>query len=298
MRHDPAVTVLMAVYNGEPYLREALESVLGQSFSDFEFLIIDDASSDHTVEIVESYRDPRIRLIHNTRNLGLTASLNKGIELARGRYIARMDSDDISLPERFSRQFEFMESNPSVGVCGTWAKTIDPAGNVTGELRALTGASLKKLCWRPSPFLHPTVMVRADLMKSCGYNPEYPQAQDYELWLRLCRKTDFYNLDQFLVHYRIHLKSVFKTKRENQLLSSYKAFSEHVGNNKVTYEDFLSLIPVKATVNPIRRARSWWLASAKTGVDFRFFIIDNFIYLKLWIIRYNSLTNESNILID
>lgn len=298
MERDPAVTVLMSAYNGEPYLRKAVESVLGQTFSDFEFLVIDDASTDRTAEIVESYPDPRIRLIHNERNLGLTASLNKGIELARGRYIARMDSDDISMPERLSRQFEFMESHPSVGVCGTWAKTIDPAGNVTGELRALTGTSLKKLCWRPSPFLHPTVMARTILLISNRYKPEYQQAQDYELWLRLCQKTDFHNIDQFLLLYRKHPGSVFNSRRGNQLLSSYKAFSEYVGNINISYEDYLSLIPVKATVNPLRRTRSWWLASAKTGIDFKSFIIDNLIYLKLWIIGYNSLTNDPNNVID
>lgn len=294
MHRDPTVTVLMSVYNGERYLREAMDSVLRQSFPDFEFLVIDDASTDRTAEILESYPEPRIRLIRNKDNLGLTASLNKGIDLARGKYIARMDSDDISLPERLSRQVEFMEANPSVGVCGTWAKTIDQEGNVTGELRTLTGTLLKKYCWRPSPFLHPTVMAQATLLKANRYNPEYQQAQDYELWLRLCRITEFYNLDQYLVLYRTHLENIFKTKRGNQLLSSYKAFSEHGGNKNISYEDYLSLIPVKATVNPIRRARSCWLASAKTGLDFRSFIIDNLIYLKLWITQYNSLTNESN----
>jgi len=283
MGRDPAVTVLMSVYNGEPYLREAVESVLGQVFSDFEFLIIDDASTDRTVEIVESYRDPRIRLYHNERNLGLTVSLNKGIELARGRYIARMDGDDISLPERLSRQFEFMESHPSVGVCGTWAKTIDPAGNITGELSALTGASLKNLCWRPSPFLHPTVMVRADLMKSYGYNPEYRQAQDYELWLRLSPITDFHNLKNFLYLYRNHGKNVSKTYRKQQLSVAYKAFSEYIGNNKINYDGFLALIPEETKVDPLRRAFYWWLASARTGYEMKSLLLDNLIYLRLWV---------------
>ena len=119
---NPKVTVLMPVYNGEKYLKEAITSILLQTFDDFEFLIINDGSSDASVDIIQSFRDPRIRLVHNDTNIGLIATLNKGLKLAHGKYVARMDQDDISLPRRLEKQTYFMDNNPDVGVCGTWIK--------------------------------------------------------------------------------------------------------------------------------------------------------------------------------
>ncbi|TNE70794.1 glycosyltransferase family 2 protein, partial [bacterium] len=115
---SPVITCLMSVYNGEEFLREAMDSILDQTYTNFEFLIINDGSTDDTVPIIESYDDPRIRLIHNEVNIGLTKSLNKGIGLAKGEYIARMDADDISLPERFERQIEVL-LNSKIDICGT-----------------------------------------------------------------------------------------------------------------------------------------------------------------------------------
>jgi glycosyltransferase involved in cell wall biosynthesis len=171
---NPKVTVLMPVYNGEKYLREAIESILNQTFIDFEFLIINDGSTDRSVEIIESYSDPRIRLVHNERNMKLIATLNKGLELARGEYIARMDCDDISLPERLAKQVAFMDANPEVGVLGTAFQTIDSYGK-----------SLN------SPILG-------------GYTPEAIHVEDYDLWRRLSGVTQFSNLQDVLIYLRKH----------------------------------------------------------------------------------------------
>jgi len=118
--NQPQLTVLMPVYNGGPFLRSAIESILNQDFSDFDFLIIDDGSTDGSHEIAASYADPRIRLESNGRNLGLIATLNRGLDLARGTYVARMDADDIAFPDRLSKQLTFMEAHPEIGLCGTW----------------------------------------------------------------------------------------------------------------------------------------------------------------------------------
>ena len=121
---NPKVTVLMPVYNCEKYLRESIESILNQTFKDFEFLIINDGSSDKSAEIVESYNDNRINFVQNEKNIGLAASLNRGLDIAKGEYIARMDADDISLPERLEKQVRFMETNPQIGICGQLDKNL------------------------------------------------------------------------------------------------------------------------------------------------------------------------------
>ena len=120
----PALTVLMPVYNTEKYLKEAVDSILQQSFPDFEFLIIDDSSTDSSAEIIAAYRDPRIRVLKNEKNMGMSATLNKGIEMCRTELIARMDADDISYPERLEKQFRFFESNPECALLYTWAQEI------------------------------------------------------------------------------------------------------------------------------------------------------------------------------
>ena len=122
---NPKVTVLMSVYNGEKYLQEAIDSILEQTFKDFEFLIINDGSTDKTGEILESYHDLRIKIINNEKNIGLTKSLNKGLKLARGEYIARQDADDISMPERLEKEVEFLETHQDYAVVGAFAKIIN-----------------------------------------------------------------------------------------------------------------------------------------------------------------------------
>ncbi len=124
MKINSKVTILMPVYNGEKYLKEALESILNQTFTNFEFLIINDASTDNSKNIINSFNDHRIKLIENKENLGLTKSLNKGISISQSEYIARMDADDISLPKRLGIQVKFMDKHPEIGAVGTWAKII------------------------------------------------------------------------------------------------------------------------------------------------------------------------------
>lgn len=285
MIDTPKISVLMPVYNGERYLREAIDSILGQTFPDFEFIVVNDGSTDGTVDIVRSYRDPRIRFVENETNLGLVRSLNNGVDLAEGAYLARMDCDDVSLPERLAVQAAFLDAHPSIGVCGTWARTIDEHGRIIGKVRPLSGAAIHRLFWRPSPILHPTSMIRTKLLKESKYSPDFPHAEDYELWLRLYARTGFRNLDRYLLHYRIHKAGIGSTKRELQLANSYRAFNAFLSHEKISYEDFLSLIPVESKINPARRAYCWYLASARTGFDVKTFLVDNLIYTKLWLAK-------------
>lgn len=187
----PVVSVVMSIYNGERFLREAVESILSQSFTNFEFIIVDDGSTDHTWQVLTGYaaRDARIVLARNEGNIGLTRSLNRGLALARGEYIARQDADDFSLPERLSSQIKFLEEHPEVGAVGSAVRLLDQRGRVVFD--AYSPTDHETLCaylLLDNCLCHTTLVVRSNLLKKLGgYDPELPYAQDYDLWWRLSR---------------------------------------------------------------------------------------------------------------
>jgi glycosyltransferase involved in cell wall biosynthesis len=202
----PKVTVLMAVYNGERYLREAMESILCQTFQDFQFLIINDGSTDNTRDLILSYDNTRIMLVDNKHNVGQTRSLNRGLELAAGELIARQDADDVSEPERLDKQVAFLNRHPEVALLGTWYKEIDVQGTVIGDRKLPCDTtdirwSLLFFC----PFVHGSVMFRKSVVsEQIGfYNEAFAYAQDHELWYRIARRLPVANLPEPLVRYRI-----------------------------------------------------------------------------------------------
>jgi glycosyltransferase involved in cell wall biosynthesis len=205
----PKITVLMPVYNGLAYLRQAIESVLDQTLTDFEFLIIDDASTDESAACIQSYRDPRIRLVCNAQNLGQARSLNKGLELAHGAYIARLDQDDACLPERLLKQAAFLDQRPDVAVMCTWEYTIDSHGHKVrawrGQLKDY-GEFLGTLLVGKCPIWHPSIMFRRRIVLDLGgYDPAYTPADDFDLWTRFAMAR--YNaavVPEFLVLQRVH----------------------------------------------------------------------------------------------
>ncbi|RLA87462.1 MAG: hypothetical protein DRG40_00235 [Deltaproteobacteria bacterium] len=211
----PKVSVLMSVYNGERYLREAIESILNQTFTDFEFIIIDDGSTDSTPKILTSYasKDNRIRLIRIEKNLGIAAALNKGLEVASGKYIARMDADDISLPNRLSMQLDYMEKNSSCSVVATRIALIDNKGNIIGywreDIKTTQYYEIRNFLPRKNCIAHPTVMIKTAIAKKYTYNENQPYAQDYDLWLRLCSNGErIEKINEVLLYHRIHPISV------------------------------------------------------------------------------------------
>ena len=206
---SPRVTVLMTVYNGVSFLRDAIESVLGQTFDDFEFLIIDDASTDESVQLIRSYDDARIRLVLNSPNIGQAASLNKGLEHALGEYVARLDQDDACLPGRLEAQVKLLDERADVAIVGTWLYAIDSRGR---KIRRWCpridnfGAYLGTLALGLCPMWHPSVMYRRKtILEFGGYDPAFAPADDYDLWTKVARaRLNGAIVPEFLNLQRVH----------------------------------------------------------------------------------------------
>lgn len=205
-RTVPTVSVIMPAYNAEKYLREAIDSILAQTYTDFEFIIINDGSTDRTREIILSYDDPRIIYLENEHNSGICITLNRGLDAARGRYIARMDADDISLPQRFAKQVAYLDAHPEVGVLGTDIEVFgeDIATYTFTQLHTPEECQAGLLF--NSCFAHPTVMMRKTVLdaNNLRYNDNFRGLEDYELWWQTSKYTKLNNLAAPLLRYRHH----------------------------------------------------------------------------------------------
>ena len=210
MTSAPTVSVVMPAYNASQFLDEAVCSVLDQTFRHFELIIVDDGSADDTAGILQKYAraDSRVKVIRQA-NEGMIIALNRGCRLARGRYIARMDADDISLPRRIERQIDFLDRHPEIGILGTWASRIDENGRVVGDW-----------CLSPNPkvlkwyhffhvcVIHPTAIMRREVLEKLNfYRPDAIYAEDRDLWLRASAITEFSNLPEILLKFRVWSKS-------------------------------------------------------------------------------------------
>ena len=195
----PKISVVMSAYNEEKYISEAIDSILNQTFQDFEFIIIDDFSTDNTAKIIKSYNDKRIKFLQNKKNLGLIKSLNLGLDTASGKYIARMDADDISIVNRFEKQIEFLDNNPDYILCGTWIDFFTSLkrkndGHHKPEITYLD--LLRGWCIN-----HPTVMFKNTNLR---YDENYPVAEDYEMWSKMIHYGKIHNIQENLLKYRWH----------------------------------------------------------------------------------------------
>jgi glycosyltransferase involved in cell wall biosynthesis len=219
-RDVPSISVCMPVYNAERYVAEAVESILNQTFGDFEFLIVDDGSTDGSRRILEGYaaRDPRIRLTSRP-NTGYLVALNEMLAAARGEFIARMDADDVALPGRFERQVSYLRAHPEVLALGTRVLLIDPVGSPIWEM--CTDEAHEEIdrihLQGAMAMCHPSSMIRTEVLRTVGgYRPEYYPAEDVDLWLRIAEVGRLANLPEVLVRYRQHLWSMGNAQRARQ----------------------------------------------------------------------------------
>jgi glycosyltransferase involved in cell wall biosynthesis len=213
---SPAITVLLPAYNAGAYIAEAIESVLSQTFRDFEFLIIDDGSKDDSLQIIQSFQDPRIRVVSRP-NKGLIASLNEGIALARAPLIARHDADDVCLPRRLERQYLFLKENPDCLLVGSDAEYMDKDGNYVSKLIAPAGHSFEEIQQRrfeKCPFIHPTVLFRKQaVLNAGGYPKNALHFEDWLLWLRVLEQGPGCNLPEVLLRVRLNPESATSDER-------------------------------------------------------------------------------------
>ncbi len=213
----------MPVYNGGKYIAEAIESILKQTFTDFELLIINDGSTDNSEDVIKNMNDPRIRYLKNATNLGLIRTLNIGINESGGKYIARMDQDDVSLPNRLEMQYDFMEKNQNIGISGGWAKTIgERSGNVVKKYT--NPEDIKANLLFESAFIHPTVIMRKSsiISNKLYFDENFIHAEDKELWERASTFFPMANLNKFLLKYRVHGTGISHVYSEMQRKSGDK----------------------------------------------------------------------------
>ncbi|MEN7981983.1 MAG: glycosyltransferase family 2 protein [Nanoarchaeota archaeon] len=213
---NPLVSVVMPVYNSEKYLAEAIESVLNQSFKNFEFIIVDDDSADTSVEIIKKYaqRDKRIKILYNKKNFGIAKTRNRGILEAKGKYIATHDSDDISTLNRFQMQVKYLEEHCNVGVVGNYIEIFsENHDNTSVRKYPENDKDLRRMIFFACPIAQPTSMIRKEVFEKVGlYNKKYPPAEDLDLWFRIGTKYELANIPKVLLKYRESLFSATAAK--------------------------------------------------------------------------------------
>src|SRR5688572_6223180 len=214
----PKVSVIMPVYNGEKFVQDAINSILNQTFSDFELIVINDGSNDSSLQAISSYNDPRILLINNVVNTGLPNVRNQGLYISRGQYIAWLDCDDVSVPERLEKQVKFLDKNPRVGMCGSWIQMLSSGNNLVVQFPSdpefIRAQMLFSNC-----FANSTTMMRADCSREINlrFDQSHYLSQDYGFWVRIPRSWKLTNIPEILTIYRLHTNQVTALYKQKQI---------------------------------------------------------------------------------
>lgn len=264
MKNSYALSVIMPVYNGDKYLTEAIDSVLCQSYSDFEFIIINDGSTDNSSQILHNYaeKDSRIKII-DRENRGLIYSLNQGIKESSSEIIARMDADDICHPERFKMQIEYLKKNSNIVALGTLVHLIDSDGDVISNFTNKTThdeIDQQHLRGVGGAIVHPSAMLRKAALTQVGlYEERYPHAEDLDLWLKLSEIGQLANIPEYLLKYRQHLESIGHTKRALQLKSAADAvFAAYERRGIPLDRAALKIKPDMVSIFDVHLKWAWW----------------------------------------
>jgi len=310
------ISIILPVYNSERYLRESIQSILDQTYTDFEFIIINDGSTDHSESIILSFNDDRIRYFSNEMNKGLIFTLNKGVELSKRKYIARMDSDDIAYPKRLELQLNFLENNLEYGVCGSLVKLINEDGKGSEILNLpINDDEIKSYLYFSCPINHPSVLIRTSLLRNNLYSEDYKTAEDYELWIRLSSITKFYNLPNVLLNYRVHSENISKVniiQAEQSVAKILRKLIEQKLSNKSLIDIYIGFV-IRSQVISFKEYDKWlvefvkesifsdvnfkkyfikrWLGICISAKNYRYIVINNLIRKEpLWytvlLIRY------------
>lgn len=275
----------MPVYNAQKYLSEAIDSVLAQTFDDWELILINDGSTDRSKAIIERYRDSRIRYVENEQNMGLIATLNKGIDLCEGEYIARMDADDIAMPDRLSMQTDFLDRHADYVMCGTDAIVIDANGQQTGKIKNLCRDALLQInLLFTNPFIHPTMLIRRRILINNRYNVHYRHTEDYELWCRLAKLGKVANLNAELLKYRWHNTNVsvvyndIQQNLKDEIIRRklYDVFGlepdeEELSVHKITFQLYSLGKKIEVPVNCFNNISDWFIKLIKKNEEIQYY---------------------------
>ena len=256
--NSPEISVVMPVYNSAKYLSVAIESILNQTYKNFEYIIIDDGSQDSSGKIIHQYAkdDGRIKPYKNNSNMGICETLNRGIKLAKGKYIVRMDADDYSYPTRIEKQFLFMEKHPGVVISGSSIEVCNKNLKILNRRKyPRTDKEIRNNIFKINPFAHPAVIYKKDIVKKAGdYNPFFSGAEDYDLYFRMGREGSFANLSETLLKLRTHSESISAKKISSQLkISLYirlKAISEYSYRAGISDKFYLALSTIGIILIP------------------------------------------------
>lgn len=245
----------MAVYNAEKYIKESVDSILSQTYTNFEFIIIDDCSTDSSNNLLNdlALQDNRIKIIANEENLGLTKNLNKACKIARGEYIARMDADDISFPDRFEKQVMFLDNNPEIDIVGSFSNDINEEGTIIGSRSVpISHTEIVSILPKLNPMSHPTVMFRKTRLEQIGfYNENFRTSQDYELWFRAVGNgLKLANIPEVLFSYRMNDNYVARKSMKYRMNEYRLRLEGYKYINIPNYKYIYAIIPVILGIIP------------------------------------------------
>lgn len=277
----------MPVYNTEKYVKQAIQSILNQTFTNFELIIINDGSTDDSLKIIQSFDDKRIKIIQNQINQGISFSLNKGVNLAEGKYIARMDADDISMPNRLEKQVEFLSNNPSIDFVGCSIKGIDRLGKPKRfSIRDYNHKRIECLLLFTCPFYHPTIMAKKAVFANLKYDTKYDGMEDWELWTRIVRQYKTANISDVLLQYRRHENNTSKTigltknSQLHQLLNKQLSHYMNIDDTQLTdihvatCTDFIILNRISKI--DVEVSKNWLLKLNEINKKYAYFDNKNF----------------------
>ena len=287
------VSVLMPCYNSEKYLEEAVESILNQTFLDFEFIIVDDGSTDQTYKILSSFakKDERIRLYKNEKNIGIVKTRNRLLSLSKGKYIALLDSDDIAMSERIEIQVDYMEKHPDIGLLGSWVSPVDENGVPAKRWKyPLNDLVIKTRLLFSNAFASSSVMIRREALPVNGYDEYYAQAEDYDLYCRISKNWKVFNLNKILIKYRIHSESISRSRNDQMERFACEAIKNHFSSFSANIKNFELHRKIGKFDNRLKRRellpviRHLYKCSRIIDKDRYFFRFGIFLYL-LWVYK-------------
>lgn len=241
---SPAISIVLPVFNSEKFIADSIQSLINQTFTDFELIIIDDGSKDQSVSIIKSFKDSRIQLVQNDKNRGIAFSRNMGLKMAKGKYYAPFDSDDLALPEKLEKQFNFLEKHTEFGMIGSWARLIDANGKFLKTKWKLSAnpETIPSILLFKNYFAQPALLIRKTAIPEGGYSPHLEIGEDYLMWFDIAGRWKVWNLPEYLINIRINPESITRKDSKKALIFEHQVI-----------RNIFSLVGMELTIEQVER---------------------------------------------